>query len=173
MLKIFSSVKKGLSLSINFKELVGWKKKTFCTGKRRWNRLLVRKGQPSWLWASQLPFQRLPEEVTANTPLHMFVEWRPPRLAQKRPPQQRFTSPFHTLNQCFSWLEKTTVQLFFIIIIFLPLPSFNSETFFSVDFMNSCPTPGANWKNPTGQFQHREDYCSSNTTPLSGQEFRS
>lgn len=90
---------------------------------------------PGWFWGSQLSFQRLTNEVTANAPLHMFVKCRPPRPAKKRPPQQRLKSPFYSLNQCFSWFQRTTIQFFF----FFPLPSFNSETFLSVDFHEPLP----------------------------------
>ena len=43
----------------------------------------------------------------------MFVKCRPPRPAKKRPPQQRLKSPFYSLNQCFSWFQRTTIQFFF------------------------------------------------------------
>ena len=99
----------------------------------------------------------------------MFVKCRPPRPAKKRPPQQRLKSPFYSLNQCFSWFQRTAIQLFF----FFLFPHSTRKHSFLWIFMNPCPTPGANWKNPTGQFQHRKAYCSFNRAPLSGQEFRS
>ena len=100
----------------------------------------------------------------------MFVKCRPPRPAKKRPPQQRLKSPFYSLNQCFSWFQRTAIQLFFFFFLF---PHSTRKHSFLWIFMNPCPTPGANWKNPTGQFQHRKAYCSFNRAPLSGQEFRS
>lgn len=49
----------------------------------------------------------------------MSVEWRPPTLAQNPSPQQRFTSPFHTLNRCFSWLQKNYCSTFFFFFFYL------------------------------------------------------
>lgn len=129
--------RKGLSLSMNFKYSVGWKKPSAL--ERRWKRLWLEKdnlsGSPWVVWGSQLSFQRLTSEVTANTPSHMFVKCADLQgRLRKRPPQQRLKSPFYSLNQCFSWFQRTTIQLFFF-----PLPSFNSRAFLSVDFHEPLP----------------------------------
>lgn len=167
MLKIFSSFKKGLSLSINFKYLVGWKKPS----------ALEREDETdSWLEKDSLPgFERLSSPFKGcprrwQRILHCICLWSGDRWGCPEPfsSAKIYISVSHTESVLFM-TQKNYRSNFFI---FLPLPSFNSETFFSVDFMNSCPTPGANWKNPTGQFQHREDCCSSNRTPFRP-EFRS
>lgn len=89
------------------------------------------------------------------------------RATRETSPLRRLKILFQKLNQCLSWFRRTTIQLFFLF-----HHSTRKHSFLWI-FMNSCPTPGANWKNPAGQFQHREAYCSFNRAALSGQEFRS
>ena len=106
--------------------------------------------------------------MTANTPLHVFVKCRPPRPAKKRPPQQRLSLHFTHWISAFHDSKGLPFNFFFFL-----FPHSTRKHSFLWIFMNPCPTPGANWKNPTGQFQHRKAYCSFNRAPLSGQEFRS
>lgn len=75
-------MKKGLSPSTDFKYLVGWEKPSALERedeKDSWSAKDSPSGSPGWLWATQLAFQRLASEVTADAPPHAFVEGRPPR----------------------------------------------------------------------------------------------
>lgn len=144
--KIFCLVKKGLSLSMNFKYSVCWEKPSALeredqkkTPGQKSAALLAPPGGCEWL--RSLAFQSLPSEGTANAPLHVLAPGKPLRPAEKPSPRQRFKSLFHKFNQGFSWFQKTTIQLFF------PLLSFNSETFLSVDFHELLPNTRCKLKN--------------------------
>ena len=106
--------------------------------------------------------------MTAHTPLHMFVKCRPPRPVRNVLLRKDLSLHFTRWISAFHDSKGLPFNLFFFL-----FPHSTRKHSFLWIFMNPCPTPGANWKNPTGQFQHRKAYCSFNRAPLSGQEFRS
>lgn len=104
MLKIFSLVKKGLSLSINFKYLVGWKKPSALEREDETDSWLEEDSLSGCPWVAlsvSAPLSKADRRGDSEYSIACVCGV----AASKAGPgtsQHRFTSPFHTLNWGFS-----------------------------------------------------------------------